>query len=267
MPPDVPAGDDARAHAERIRTEFAAQASTFTGSGWAVRGIDWIVGHLAPAAHEIVLDVAAGAGHVGRALAPHVAHVSAIDITPEMLQQGDELAAAGGIANVAFLVGDAEALPWIDRQFDLVVCRLTLHQVHDPRAVVREMLRVVRPSGRVGVIDIVADDDTAIAAEMNRLERLRDPSHGRALAEREIRALLEDAGATIVTAASQDQPLDLEDWMARSNTPPAVRDAIRGRLDDEMAGGAPTGLRPFRETDGTVSFVHRWVLFVARPGA
>lgn len=265
MSPEVPSDVDARAHAGRVRTEFAAQAATFTDGGFAARGIDWIVAHLAPATHEIVLDVAAGAAHVGRALAPHVAHVSAIDLTPEMLRQGNALAAAGGIANVAFLVGDAEALPWIDHQFDLVVCRLALHQVYDPRAVVREMLRVVRPSGRVGIADIVAEDDTALATEMNRLERLRDPSHGRALAEAEIRGLIEETGATVVTAAAQDQPLDFEDWMERSQTPAPVRDEIRARVAAEVAGGAPTGLRPYRESDGAVTFVHRWALFIATP--
>lgn len=265
MASDVSLEPNGRAHAERIRTEFAAQAATFTDTGWAVRGIDWIVEHVAPVSHEIVLDVAAGAAHVGRALAPHVAHVSAVDITPEMLRQGDELAAAGGITNIAFLAGDAEALPWIDRQFDLVVCRLALHQVHDPRAVVREMLRVVRPSGRVGVIDIVADDDPAIAAEMNRLERLRDPSHARALAEGEIRSLIEETGATVITSDTQDQPLELEDWLERSKTPAHIRNEIRVLIEDELAGGAPTGLRPFHESNGTVSFVHRWALFVAHP--
>jgi hypothetical protein len=62
------------------------------------------------------------------------------------------------------------------------------------------MVRVTRPDGRTGIIDITADDDPAVAAEANRLERLRDPSHGRTLTVGEIRALLAEAGADVTAA-------------------------------------------------------------------
>jgi ubiquinone/menaquinone biosynthesis C-methylase UbiE len=128
-------------HDDAVREQFRLQAATFAEQGFATRNLDWIVGQLAPAAGEQVLDVAAGAGHLGRALAPYVAHVSALDLTPEMLEQGQRLADAEGLRNVVFLLGNATALPWIDRQFDLVACRIALHQVADPAAVVREMAR------------------------------------------------------------------------------------------------------------------------------
>ena len=220
---------------------------------------------LAPASGELVLDVAAGAAHLGRALAPHVAHVSALDLTPEMVAQGQRLAAAQGLPNVAFLVGDATALPWAAQQFDLVVCRLALHQVADPPAVVREMLRVTRPTGRIGITDIVAADDPVVAAEANRLERLRDPSHNRTLTLTEIHSLLTGRGGTITATARRDHQLDLEDWMSRAGTPIPARSAIRERLDQELAGGQPTGLRPYRSLDGAVSFTHQWVTITAVP--
>jgi len=263
--PNLPQERDARAHAASVREQFAVQATTFANTGFATRGLDWIVDHLAPATHELVLDVAAGAAHVGRALVPHAAHVSAVDITPEMLYQGNALAMADGITNVTFQLADAAALPWIDEQFDLVVCRLALHQVYDPRAVVHEMLRVTRPSRRVGIVDLVADEDPGLAGEMNRLERLRDPSHGRALSEGEIRGLIEETGSTVTSVVDQDQPLDLEDWMARTSTPEVARAEIRARFNEELSGGTPTGLRPFRDANGTVGFVHRWIMFVAIP--
>lgn len=227
--------------------------------------LDWIAALLAPAAGEQVLDVAAGAAHLGRALAPHVAHVSALDLTPEMLEQGQRLAVAGGLRNIAFLLGDAAALPWLDRQFDLVACRLTLHQVVDPAAVVREMVRVTRPDGRIGIIDITADDDPVLAAEANRLERLRDPSHGRTLTAGEIQALLDDAGAAVTATARRENPLDLEDWMSRTRTPAATRDVIRERIDRELAGGDRTGLRPYRDPGGAVGISHVWAAVMAAP--
>jgi hypothetical protein len=156
-------------------------------------------------------------------------------------------------------------LPCIDQVFDLVVCRLALHQVANPTAVVREMLRVTRSTGRIGIIDIIADDDPAVAAGTNRLERLRDPSHNRTLTLTEILDLISHAGASITTTSRRDHPLDLEDWMNRTDTPVAARDAIRERLDRELAGGQPTGLRPHRTPDGTISFTHEWATITAVP--
>lgn len=253
------------AHDDLVREQFRAQAVTFTDEGFATRGLEWIVGQLAPASGELVLDVAAGAAHLGRALAPRVAHVSALDLTPEMLRQGRRLAAAHGLRNVAFLVGDATALPWAAQHFDLVVCRLALHQVADPAAVVREMLRVTRSTGRIGITDIIADDDPVVAAETNRLERLRDPSHNRTLTVTEISGLLTDNGASITATARRDHALDLKDWMSRTGTPIPARSAIRERLDHELAGGTVTGLRPYRTVDGTISFNHQWATVTAVP--
>ena len=250
-------------HNAAVREQFRIQAGTFTDSGFAARGLDWIVAELEPAAGDQVLDVAAGAAHLGRALAPRVGHVSALDLTPEMLEQGQQLAADADLRNVAFLLGDAVALPWIDGQFDLVACRLTLHQVADPAAVVREMLRVTRPGGRVAVIDMTAPDDAVLAAEMNRIEKLRDPSHGRTLSERETHDLLTETGAGVVHCSRHDQPVDVEDWMERTATPSGTRELIRTRFAEEFAGGEPTGLRPSRDESGVLALTHIWTLSVA----
>jgi ubiquinone/menaquinone biosynthesis C-methylase UbiE len=252
-------------HNDAVREQFRLQAPTFADTGFAVRGLDWILAEIAPSADDQVLDVAAGAAHLGRALAPHVAHVSALDLTPEMLEQGQRLASSTGLRNIAFLLGDAASLPWLDAQFDLTVCRLTLHQVADPRGVVREMARVTRPTGRIAIIDITADDDPAVAAEANRLERLRDPSHGRTLTTDEVRQLLAAAGAKVTATSHHDQALDVEDWMERTATPTHIRADIRARFDDELGGGRPTGLRPYRHNNGMLLLTHTWTMVTARP--
>jgi SAM-dependent methyltransferase len=265
---------DAHEHNARVREQFRIQAPTFTDTGFAASNLDWILEQLGPRPGEQALDVACGAGHLGRALAPHVGHVNALDLTPEMLVHGDRLARDAGLGNVCFAVGDATALPWLDAQFDLVVCRLTLHQVADPAAVVREMVRVTRPDGRIGITDIVlvpgsADTDTEVDAgivERNtHLERLRDPSHGRTLHPAGIRRMLADAGATVASTSTRETRLDLEDWMARSDTPATAREEIRRQLDSELAGGPATGLRPGHDADGR-TLTHLWATVVATPG-
>ncbi|OLF12539.1 class I SAM-dependent methyltransferase [Actinophytocola xanthii] len=241
-------------HNDAVRAQFRLQAHTFTDTGFAAAGLDWILAELEPSPTDLVLDVAAGAAHLGRALAPHVAHVLALDLTPEMLAQGRRLA---GDANVTFLRGDATALPCRDALFDLTVCRLALHQVADPAGVVREMVRVT--AGRVAVVDLTADDDPAVAEEANSIERLRDPSHGTTLTLAQIHTLLRGAGAEVVSSSAHDQPVDLEDWLERTATPPGTRERIRARFAEELRGGPPTGMRP--RPDGT--FVHTWTMTVA----
>ncbi|CAM3298091.1 class I SAM-dependent methyltransferase [Kibdelosporangium persicum] len=251
-------------HNEAIRAQFRIQAATFDDTGFAVAGLDWIVTGLEPSPTDMVLDVAAGAAHVGRALAPHVAHVSALDLTPEMLHQGQRLAVGAGLRNIAFLTGDAVALPWLDGQFDLTVCRLALHQVADPGAVVREMVRVTRPGGRIGVIDLTAVDDPAAAAEADRIERLRDPSHATTLTAQQIHDLLGRSGAEVTSVTAHDQPVEVEDWMERTRTEPVVRDVIRARFDEELRGGRPSGLRPFRDDTDALWLTHTWTMTVGR---
>lgn len=251
------------AHDARVREQFGIQALTFSDQGFAVRGLDWIVDELSLATTDVVLDVAAGAMHLARAVAPHVAHVCAIDLTPEMLRTGRRLADEAYLSNITAQVGNATSLPWLDAQFDLVMCRLALHQVADPAAVVSEMVRVARPGATVAVIDMIVDDDPVVAAEANRLERLRDPSHNRTLTESEITGLVAAAGAEPQRQVRRDQPLDLDDWLERTQTPMSARQEVTDRFGAELDGGPPTGLSPTRGVDGAWSFTHTWLLLTA----
>lgn len=251
-------------HHDRVRQQFRLQAPTFAETGFAVRGLEWLIERLSPRADERVLDVAAGAAHLGRALAPLVAQVAAVDLTPEMLVQGHRLAEKSGLKNITFQVGDAARLPWIDEQFDLVVCRLALHQVADPGAVVAEMLRMVRPTGRIGIADLfVPRPETT--DEANRIERLRDPSHNRTLTRAEFFELLAAAGADVASDATADFDMDVDDWLDRTQTPPEARARIMSRFEEEIDGGPATGLRPRRGPDGAIGFTHSWLTLTATP--
>jgi ubiquinone/menaquinone biosynthesis C-methylase UbiE len=103
-----------------------------------------------------VLDVGAGTGHLARALAAHVHHVVALDLTLAMLQTGPTAARDAGFENVLFQVGDAAALPFLKESFDLVVSRFALHHFKEPRRQLEEMCRVCRREGHVVIIDLVS---------------------------------------------------------------------------------------------------------------
>jgi SAM-dependent methyltransferase len=115
-------------------------------------------------------------------------------MTPAMLDFGRELAAKKGLANVTFQQGDVTTLPFPDGSFSVVVTRYTFHHFLDPLAVLKEMVRVCRHGGRIGVVDMYASEDDAKAAQWNRLELLRDPSHVRCLPLSELKALFGKAG-------------------------------------------------------------------------
>ena len=97
-----------------------------------------------------MLDVATGAGHTALAFAPHVAKVTATDITEEMLAQAKKLAASRGLGNVKTVPAKAEDLPFPDMSFDLVTCRLAAHHFADVAAFAAEAFRVLIPERPAG---------------------------------------------------------------------------------------------------------------------
>jgi ubiquinone/menaquinone biosynthesis C-methylase UbiE len=143
---------------------------------------------------DTVLDVACGGGIVVCAFAPEVRHATGIDMTPAMLERARSLAAEKGVANVSWREGDVTHLPYPDGVFTIVVTRFAVHHFPDPQAVFGEMVRVCAPGGRVVVVDTCASPDPRKAAEFNRLEKLRDPSHARALPLAELKGLFRNAG-------------------------------------------------------------------------
>ena len=102
-------------------------------------------------AGDRVLDVAGGTGNAAVPAALAGADVIASDLTPELFPAGREFAARHG-ATVAFEEGDAEALPYADESFDVVLsCVGVMFAPHHQRAA-DELLRVCRPGGRIGLL-------------------------------------------------------------------------------------------------------------------
>jgi SAM-dependent methyltransferase len=184
------------AHSGLIRDQFTRQATPFsTAAPIADTGaLRMIVEAAGAGLDDTVLDVACGGGIVVCGFAPHVRHATGIDMTPAMLERARSLAAEKGIANVTWQEGDVTRLPYPDGAFTIVVTRFAVHHFPDPQTVFGEMVRVCAPGGRVVVVDTCASPDPAKAAEFNRLELLRDPSHVRALPLAELKGLFGAAG-------------------------------------------------------------------------
>jgi ubiquinone/menaquinone biosynthesis C-methylase UbiE len=126
------------------------------------------------------------------AFARVVRHATAIDLTPAMIAQAKVMQQSDGLTNLTWHVGDVQPLPFEDASFSLVFTRYSFHHLLDPKSVLAEV-RVCSPGGRVVVSDVFMSNPEQAEA-YNRLERLRDPSHVRALALDELIGLFSDAG-------------------------------------------------------------------------
>jgi ubiquinone/menaquinone biosynthesis C-methylase UbiE len=251
-------------HADLTRRSFARQADKFDDAKLTLadpQRLAWMTGAIAAAASDRVLDVASGTGHLALALAQLAARVVSFDMTPDMQAKAVAKAAALGLSNVAFARGAAEAMGFADGAFDLATCRFAFHHFIDPAAVLREMARVVKPGGKLAVIDLIAPADPALAERYNHFERLRDPSHTRALRDDELRALFARGAVTLAGEDRCAVDVLVERWLDLTAPDADSRRAILGALDAELAGGAPTGLAPFRQPDG-LYFKQHWAIYI-----
>ncbi|HYF76737.1 MAG TPA: class I SAM-dependent methyltransferase [Symbiobacteriaceae bacterium] len=217
---------------DAVRQQFGANAAAYVTSSIHAKGSDLA---LLPAlagltGSEQVLDVATAAGHTALALAPHAAHVTGIDLTVEMLDQARAQAAAKGITNVTFQEGDAEALPFADATFDVVTCRIAAHHFPEVHRFCAEAYRVLKPGGRLVVIDNVVPEDADLDRFINEIDKLRDPSHVRAYRISEWEQLVQQAGFRPSVAHRFGIPLDREDWLARMSPAPEVAAEVRCRF-------------------------------------
>jgi ubiquinone/menaquinone biosynthesis C-methylase UbiE len=166
-------------------------------------GLMWardLVDHVSPAPGQRALDVACGTGAVTRVLAERMApagYVVGLDVDPGMLTVGRGVLRH---PNVVWLTAEAQELPFAERVFDLVFCQQGLQFFADQIQALREMRRVLRPGGRLGISCWRSAEDSPPYAAIQRALARRVGTERAALPRfalsdgGQLRTLIEDAG-------------------------------------------------------------------------
>jgi ubiquinone/menaquinone biosynthesis C-methylase UbiE len=235
-------------HRSRILDQFTRQAVPFSIAA-PIRNeeaLQRLVRIADAGPDDTVLDVACGPGLLACAFAPVVRHVTGIDVTPAMIEQALTLQQAKGIANITWDLADVPPLPYADGQFTIVTCRFSFHHMLDPLGVLLEMRRVCARGGRLVVADLTPEP--AHADAFNAAERLRDPSHVRAMPPAELLDLFARAGFTTLYHEAYRLDGELEDLLSRSFPEPGDADRLRRIYADSLADDA-LGIQLRRDGD------------------
>ena len=141
----------------------------------------------------VMADLGAGEGAFALLLAQRATKVIAVDTSAKMIEVGREQALRNGVKNVEYRLGDMEELPIEDAAVDLVFFSQSLHHALHPQRAVQEAWRILRPAGRIVILDL-AQHRFEEAREMYADEWL-------GFGEAELEAMLEKSGFRNVQAS------------------------------------------------------------------
>jgi len=182
-----------------------------------------------------VLDVACGPGMLTCAVAQKAKHVTGIDLVPAMIEQARLLQKEKKLSNMDWKIGDVSELPFADAAFSAVLTRFSFHHFLNPQVVLKEMVRVAKAKGKIGVVDVFATS-AAHSVLHDRMEKLRDDSHVKVFSLSELQEMAKKVG--IVNQKSQFYRLEieLEQQLGASFPKPGDADKIRQLVMNDKDG-------------------------------
>jgi ubiquinone/menaquinone biosynthesis C-methylase UbiE len=236
-------------HSELILEQFSKQAVPFSNiPGHSDEKIANLITNFSGVTQkDNVLDVACGPGLITFPFAKIARKVTGMDITPEMIERAKVLQNKEGIDNITWDIGNAYSLPYDDDSFSMVVTRYSFHHLLKPEAALKEMARVCKPVGKVVVIDVSPPLEKQSAYD--HFERLRDPSHTKALDPVGLIRLFEDAGLNNIKTEFYLLERELEDQIKSSFPNKGDDDKMRQIIKNDLMLNN-TGFDP-KEKDGS----------------
>jgi len=251
------------ANQERVKQFFGRHAADYAANPGFRQGDDLsrLMELLEPRPEHAGLDVATATGHTAFALAERVRVVIGLDLTPEMEGEFARGADERGLTNLRFQLGEVDALPFPDAAFDVVTCRRAGHHFPDLGAALKEMSRVLKPGGRLGIIDMTAPEAGSIQL-LNLLEIARDHSHVRACTPEEWTRLVTAAALKLERVEVQEEPMPWQRWLR-----PVSLDSDEACEAEQILADAVPEVRAelIRDTaDGRVFLKRRVILTATR---
>lgn len=216
-------------HENVVERQFGERAAAYLHSAVHAQGAEFeklrslVSGH--PDAR--VLDLGCGAGHVSFQVADLVAEVLAYDLSGDMLAVVANTAEERGIGNIVVGQGVAEHLPFADASFDFVLTRFSAHHWSDVGLALREARRVLKPGGKLAVVDVTTPGQPLLDTYLQTVEMLRDTSHVRNYSAVEWHQYIAEAGMQVDGLVRQRLRLEFVSWVERMRTPELLRQAIR----------------------------------------
>ncbi len=249
-------------HNDQVQSQFGPVASAYLTSTPHAQGADLqrMGERFRDQPGARVLDLGCGAGHLAFAVAPQVREVVALDLSPEMLQTVSAEARRRGLDNIRTECAAVEALPFGDQVFDVVCTRFSAHHWAAIGQALKEVRRVLKPGGRLVLIDIVGHADALLDTRLQAVELLRDTSHVRNHSVAEWQVLLLQAGFRPELQSGWKLPIDFAAWVARMRTPAARVEVIR-----ELLSHAPAAFKQHYALADDLSFELDAALFEAVP--
>ena len=138
--------------------------------------------------------------------------------------------------------------------------RLAFHHFTEMEQPFSEMSRVLKPDGKLVVIDMEAAAEELREIE-DRIETMRDLSHIKNRSKQEFLSLFEEHGYTVIKQESTAIEVSLTAWLALTNTPESIANKITSLMEADMRGGIPTGFAPYLK-NGKIYFNQRWLMLI-----
>jgi ubiquinone/menaquinone biosynthesis C-methylase UbiE len=248
----------------RVREQFTRQAEAYAAMQQTrdEAGMRLLVALSGAGAQSRVLDVACGPGFLTLSFAGACTSARGVDATPAFVERAQRLAREQGADNASFVLGDANALPEPDGAWDVVACRAAFHHFPDPTCVLAEMSRVAKPGGTLLVADLLGSELPESAALHDRIERLCDPTHARALPLSEFSRLFRAQGLEVASQFGSEMRYDVEEWLAHGGPDTDTAVEIRSLLETSIEGDRAD--LAVHRAEGRLRFRHRTAAFVLR---